>query len=80
MDRTTHWKVVEQHFTVVLFVFFNFTQFVKFTNFGLGTVGSERVKNTTRTAQSNQSGYCNLLLLKQGFQNKPATAGVPTAT
>ena len=32
---TIHWKIVEQYFTVVLFVFINF---------GLGTVRSERVK------------------------------------
>ena len=29
---TIHWKAVEQYFTVVLFVFFNFNQFVILEN------------------------------------------------
>ena len=32
---TIHWKAVEQYFTAVLFVFFNFTQFVIFENLSI---------------------------------------------
>ena len=40
---TIHWKVVEQYFTVVLFVFqfYPVCNVGKFINFGLGTVKSE---------------------------------------
>ena len=41
LNVTTDWKVVEQYFTVLLFVFFNFTQFTIFINFRLGSVKSE---------------------------------------
>ena len=43
---TIHWKAVEQYFTVVLFVFqfYPVCNFGTFIKFGLGTVGSERVK------------------------------------
>ena len=37
MDRTLHWKAVEQYFTVVQFVF----QFYLVCNFELGTVWSK---------------------------------------
>ena len=46
---TIHWKAVEQYFTVVLFVFqsrsthWHFVIFETFSNFGLGTVRSERI-------------------------------------
>ena len=42
---TIHWKAVEQYFTVVLFVF-QFVILDNFINFVLGTVRSERVKDT----------------------------------
>ena len=48
---TIHWKAVEQYFTVVLLVF-QFSpvlNFGKFINFELGTVRSERVKNSSMT-------------------------------
>ena len=43
---TIHWKAVEQHFSVVLFVFqfCPVCNFGKFINFGLATVRSEKVK------------------------------------
>ena len=40
---TIQWKAVVQYFTVVLLVF-QFCNFGKCINFGLGTVGIERVK------------------------------------
>ena len=43
---TIQWKCVEQHFTMVLFVFqfYPDCKFGTFINFGLGTVRNERVK------------------------------------
>ena len=45
---TIHWKAVERHFTVVLFVcqFYTFSTFGEFINFGLGAVRSAKVKNS----------------------------------
>ena len=42
---TIHWKAVEQHFTVVLFVFqvYPVSNFGKCITFGLNAVRSERV-------------------------------------
>ena len=45
---TSHWKAVEQYFTVLLFAFQVSLVCVygEFIDFGLGTVRSERVKRT----------------------------------
>ena len=47
---TIHWKAVEQYLTVVLFVvqFYPVCNFGKCINFGLGTVGSERIKHLNK--------------------------------
>ena len=49
LSVTINWKAVEQYFTVVLFVFqfYSVCDFGKFISFGLGTIRSERVKNST---------------------------------
>ena len=43
---TIHRKAVEQYFTMELFIFqcYPGCNFGKFVNFGLGTIGGERVK------------------------------------
>ena len=53
---TTHWKAVEQYFTVELFVFqfSSVCSLVKFISFELGTVRSERLKT-----QDKNSGKFN---------------------
>ena len=44
---TIHWKAVEQYFTVVLFVFLNFTQVVILNNLSIFDLGLSGMKGLT---------------------------------
>ena len=57
---TIHWKAVEHHFIVVLFVFqfYPVCSFRKFINFGLGTVRSERLNRIEQINNMVRALFC----------------------
>ena len=65
---TIRWKAVEQYFAVVLcvFQFYPVCNFGEFINFGLGTVRSERVKQSTRSADTASDNIFHSIIIGAG--------------